>query len=39
MTEMKIGTRVKCEVCGSEAVVITSNQPQLECCGKPVVAV
>jgi hypothetical protein len=39
MSELKIGTRVKCEVCGSEAVVITSNEPKLACCGKPMVTV
>jgi desulfoferrodoxin-like iron-binding protein len=35
MSDLKIGTRVRCETCGSVAVVITANAPKLECCGQP----
>jgi hypothetical protein len=29
------GTRLRCEVCGSEAIVITAHEPVLTCCGQP----
>lgn len=32
------GTRLRCEVCGSEAIVITSHEPDLLCCGQPITA-
>lgn len=30
------GSRLKCQSCGSEAVVVKSQEPQLSCCGQPV---
>jgi hypothetical protein len=29
------GTRMRCEVCGSEAILITAHEPVLTCCGRP----
>ncbi len=29
------GTRLRCTVCGSETIVVKANDPQLECCGRP----
>jgi hypothetical protein len=29
------GTRLRCDVCGSEAIVITAHDPVLTCCGQP----
>ncbi|HET9078408.1 MAG TPA: hypothetical protein VFN68_15845 [Acidimicrobiales bacterium] len=29
------GTRLRCRSCGSEAIVIKSEDPQLTCCGQP----
>jgi len=36
--ETKAGTRVRCETCGSELIVVKlgdSAEPELTCCGKP----
>lgn len=30
------GTRVRCAACGSEAIVLKSESPQLSCCESPV---
>ena len=30
------GTRVRCRSCGSEAVVVRSQESELTCCGQPV---
>jgi len=32
------GTRLRCEVCGAKAIVITAHEPDLLCCGQPLVA-
>jgi hypothetical protein len=32
---VKPGTRLKCEQCGSEAVVVRGDGPDLACCGAP----
>jgi hypothetical protein len=29
------GTRLRCEACGSEAIVITAHDPELTCCDRP----
>jgi hypothetical protein len=29
------GTRLRCEQCGAEAIVITAHEPELTCCGRP----
>jgi hypothetical protein len=29
------GTRLRCSVCGSETIVIKSQEPDLSCCGQP----
>jgi Desulfoferrodoxin, N-terminal domain len=29
------GTRLRCAVCGSETIVIKSQEPDLACCGQP----
>ena len=29
------GTRLRCATCGSETVVVKSNDPDLACCGQP----
>jgi hypothetical protein len=33
------GTRLRCEVCGSEAIVISAADPELTCCRKPLVPI
>ncbi len=30
------GSRVRCQTCGSEAILVKSQQPELNCCGQPV---
>jgi len=34
-TEIKAGTRLRCESCSSEIIVIKPAEAVLECCGKP----
>jgi Desulfoferrodoxin, N-terminal domain len=34
-TEYPNGTRLRCARCGSEVIVLKSNEPVLECCGEP----
>ena len=29
------GTRLKCDVCGSEAIVVKPQEPVLSCCDRP----
>lgn len=29
------GSRMRCEECGSEAIVVKSEAPTFSCCGKP----
>lgn len=29
------GTRLKCSVCGSETIIVKSEEPELSCCGQP----
>jgi hypothetical protein len=29
------GTRLRCDVCGSEAIVIAAHEPELACCDQP----
>jgi hypothetical protein len=29
------GTRLKCPVCGSETIIVKSQDPELACCGQP----
>ena len=33
--DVKAGTRLRCEECGAELVVIKAEGPELTCCGKP----
>lgn len=32
--EVKAGTRLRCEDCGSEIIVVRASGPELQCCGK-----
>jgi hypothetical protein len=32
-TEYPTGTRLRCERCGTELIILKSNEPVLECCG------
>ena len=34
--DIKSGTRLRCETCGSEMIVVKAGDAALECCGKPV---
>lgn len=34
--ETKPGTRVRCEECGSELIVVKAADPELTCCDRPV---
>jgi hypothetical protein len=36
VAKIHVGTRVRCKVCGSEAVVITAGDAQLQCCNQVV---
>jgi len=36
--ETKPGTRVCCETCGSELIIVNASGPALACCGQPVSA-
>jgi ribosomal protein S27E len=29
----KVGARVRCEQCGSEAIIVRAEAPELTCCG------
>lgn len=33
------GTRVRCQACGSEAIVVKSQEAELSCCGQPAEAI
>jgi hypothetical protein len=33
------GSRVACAVCGSEAIVLASNEPSLDCCDTPLTVI
>jgi hypothetical protein len=33
--EMKAGTRVKCATCGAELIALRPLDPELSCCGQP----
>jgi hypothetical protein len=32
---IKSGTRLRCESCGSEVLVVKPSDPELTCCGNP----
>jgi hypothetical protein len=32
---VRVGVRLKCQTCGSEAIVTIAGDPALECCGAP----
>ncbi|UGQ11604.1 hypothetical protein LO772_33335 [Yinghuangia sp. ASG 101] len=34
-TEATAGSRLRCDVCGSEAIVVTAKGSALSCCGTP----
>lgn len=34
--ETKTGTRVRCDSCGSELIVVKAADPELTCCDRPV---
>ncbi|WP_432841456.1 desulfoferrodoxin [Dactylosporangium sp. CA-092794] len=36
---MKVGSKVRCEQCGSEAIVIRDGGGELTCCERPVVTI
>jgi len=33
--DVKAGTRLRCDNCGSEMVLIKAEGPELTCCGQP----
>ena len=33
--ELKIGTRLRCGSCGSEAILTKAGDSELSCCGQP----
>jgi desulfoferrodoxin-like iron-binding protein len=33
--EQKAGTRLRCETCGSQIIVVKAGDAELACCGKP----
>lgn len=35
--DVKAGTRLRCEECGSEFIVVKAEGPALQCCGKDLV--
>jgi hypothetical protein len=35
MVEVKAGTRLRCEACGAEFIIVRAGGPELSCCGKP----
>ena len=36
--ELKIGTRLRCGSCGSEAILTKAGDSELSCCGQPLPA-
>lgn len=32
---IKSGTRLRCETCGSEVLIVKPAEPELTCCGTP----
>jgi hypothetical protein len=36
MSEVAVGSRVHCEVCGSEAIVTKAGDAEITCCDRPV---
>ena len=39
MDQVRVGTKVQCGACGSEAVVTKAGEAELTCCGAPLAAV
>lgn len=37
--ETKAGTRLQCDTCGSQLIVVKAEGPELECCGQPLAPV
>lgn len=37
--ELQVGTRVRCESCGSEAIITGPADATIECCGQPVTVI
>jgi desulfoferrodoxin-like iron-binding protein len=38
MAPTKVGTRLRCERCGTEIIVVKSTDDELTCCGQPMSA-
>lgn len=36
MSEVAVGSRVRCDVCGSEAIVTKGGEAEIKCCDRPV---
>jgi hypothetical protein len=37
--DIKAGTRLRCQTCGSEIVVVKAEAPALKCCGQELAAI
>jgi desulfoferrodoxin-like iron-binding protein len=37
MAATKVGTRLRCERCGTEIIVVKATDDDLACCGQPMV--
>ncbi|MSO18003.1 MAG: desulfoferrodoxin [Actinobacteria bacterium] len=35
MTEAKIGSRLRCQKCTTELIVVKQGEAEIECCGEP----
>lgn len=38
MASTKVGTRLRCERCGTEIIVVKGTESDLQCCSQPMVA-
>ena len=36
---VRVGTRLRCDQCGSEAIITAAGDAQLECCGAPLTVI
>jgi hypothetical protein len=39
MSELSTGTRLRCDECKSEVIVLTGAEAELTCCGAPMTAI
>jgi hypothetical protein len=35
IVDVKPGTRLRCDTCGAELILVKAASPELSCCGKP----